>query len=95
MARIVKDMALTRADFFRGLPVAMGEEPYEVEGDRVTTGEGARQLSISIRPLPPRRLGGLLALDHCEVVLTFTGWDAAAQAAFLKTFDRAYQRGGG
>lgn len=95
LSRVVKDMALTPADFRRGLAVAMGGRDYAVEGDRVSTGNEDRGVSITLRPLPARRLGGLLKLDHCEVTIDFTGYDEGERAAFLHTFERAYQRGGG
>ena len=58
-------------------------------------GTAEQGIAISIRPLPPRKLGGLLSMPRCEVILAFHGYDDAACFAFLHHFDRVYQRGGG
>lgn len=93
--RIVKDMALTPEIFLRDLPRAMAGLDYAVEGHRVAAAGEGRSLTIELKPLPPRVLGGLLSLERSEVTLSFEGWSEAEQAAFLERFDRAYQRGGG
>lgn len=56
--------------------------------------EGAL-VTIRVEPLPPHALSALLAIPRCQVNFTFEGMDAAARAAFLANFDRAFQRGGG
>lgn len=92
---VVKDMALTPAQLFRDIDRAMRGLDYRVEGQTVEAGTPERGLSISLRPLPPRRLGGLLSLDRSEVTISFRGYDERERAAFLDRFDRAYRRGGG
>jgi hypothetical protein len=92
---IVKDMALTRADFLRSLEVAMQGLDYRVEGGVVTAGLPERGITITISPLPPRRLSGLLSLPRAEVRISFHGYDEPEQAEFLSIFEKAYQRGGG
>ena len=91
----VKDMALTWRDFLRGLDSAMGGLAYERKDQVVSAVDGPRSLRISIRPLPPRILGGLMKIEHAEVTLSFTGYSPAEEEAFLARFGRAYQRGGG
>lgn len=88
-------MALTPEVFLRDLPRAMGNLAYRVEGHEVTAGTAEHGLSISLRPLPPRRLSALLSLERSEVAIEFRGFAAQEQAAFLERFYRAYQRGGG
>lgn len=88
-------MALTPDEFFQSVALVMQDLAYRVEGLSVTAGTPERGLVITLRPLPPRRLSGLLSLPHTEVRIAFTGYGAAEQAAFLERFDRAYQRGGG
>ena len=62
----------------------------------VVSGDEKRGLSIKVRTLPPRRLGGgLFVVERSEVTISFEGYDAAEQEAFLQQFDRAFQRGGG
>jgi hypothetical protein len=92
--RIVRDMAITPADFFRLLPRALDGETYAVGADTVAVGDTRRGVAIAIRPLPPRRIA-LLVIERSEVELVFTGFDAAGREAFLERFDRAYHRGGG
>ena len=88
-------MALTPEQFFRDLDRAMRGLDYRIEGRTVVAGTPDHGFSISLRPLPPRRLGGLLSLDRTEVTISFQGYDEQEQAAFLDQFDLAYRRGGG
>jgi hypothetical protein len=92
---IVKDMALTRAEFLRSLDVAMQGLDYRVEANVVTAGSADRGITITVKPLPSRRLSGLLSLPRAEVRISFHGYDEPAQAEFLGSFERAFQRGGG
>ncbi len=92
---VVKEMALTPEEFFRGLGPAMQGLAYRVEGQVVEAGTSAQGISISIRPLPPRVLGGLLSVPRARVTISFRGYDAQAEAEFLNRFDRAFHRGGG
>ena len=88
-------MALTPEQFFRDLDRAMRGLDYRIEGQTVVAGTPDRGFSISLQPLPPRRLGGLLTLDRTEVTISFKGYDEQEKAAFLDQFDLAYRRGGG
>lgn len=88
-----KVMALTPAEFAAGLAhvgsvEALGEGRYaaRIEGGSAT---------LCIEPLPPVRLGGLLALPRANVTITFTDALMEARASFLRRFDLAFQRGGG
>lgn len=53
------------------------------------------QALVTYRALEPKTFGGLLKLPRAEVTLAFKGVGAAEQAAFVRTFDIAFQRGGG
>lgn len=89
-------MALTPEDFLRGVPLALRGLDYRVNGSDVAAGSAEHGLSITLRPLPPRKLGtGLLALARCEVTISFRGYDEAERSAFLQHFDQVYRRGGG
>jgi len=92
---VVKEMSLTRDDFFRLLPAAAGTLPMRVDGLSVELGTPERGVAITLEPLPPRRLSGLLSLPRALVTLVFHGFDPEAQTAFERNFDRAFQRGGG
>ena len=93
--QVVKDMALTPADFLRDLDRALPGLDYRVNGKKVEVGDAQRGLSIAIRELPPRRLSGLLAVPRCEISIDFRGYETAEREAFLEHFYKAYQRGGG
>ncbi len=93
--QVVKDMALTPADFLRDLDRALPGLDYRVDGTRVEVGDAERGLSITLRELEPRRLSGLLSLPRCEIAIAFRGYEAAERDAFLAHFYKAYQRGGG
>ena len=92
---VVKDMSLTCEDFFRLLPLAAGALSIRVDGLSVALGTAERGVAITLEPLAPRRLSGLLTVPRARVTLAFHGYGAAEQAAFLRSFDRAFQRGGG
>ena len=92
---VVKDMALTPEQFLRDIDRAMRGLEYRVDGHEVIAGTSERGLSISLQPLPPRRLGGLLNLDRSKVTISFQGYDEQDRAAFLDQFDQVYRRGGG
>ena len=92
---VVKDMALTPAQFFRDIARAMGDIDYRVEGAGVRAGTPARGIAIALRELPPRRLSALMVLPRCAVTISFQGYDEAERRAFLAAFDQAFQRGGG
>ena len=93
---VVKDMALTEADFQRLLPKALAGWDYRLDGATgVQAGDAERGVAITLSPLPARTLGGLLVLQRSRVEITFRGLTDAERAAFLKQFDQAFQRGGG
>lgn len=90
----VKDMATTWEEFLRLLPVALAGWPYRIEGLAVEVGARARGATIAVDPLPPRQFGPV-AIPRSRVVLTFRGLNQDERDAFLRQFDRAFQRGGG
>lgn len=87
-------MALTRADFLRLLPVAVGMEPYRVDGDDIVGTGGTIAWRIRIaersgRPFGPVRLPVL------AVTLELDGATAEEARAFRERFLLGYQRAGG
>lgn len=87
-------MALTRADFLRLLPVAVGNEPYRVEGDDIVAADGANPWRIRIEELSGRPFGPV-ALPALAVTLSIEGWTDDEDRAFVKRFLLGYQRAGG
>ncbi len=92
---IVKEMALTREDFARGLAAAMQGHDYRRDGDTLVVGGPNGGLRITFEALPPRKLGLSFVLPRARITIAFEKIDPAASDAFLLQFDRAYQRGGG
>ena len=90
----VKDMATTWEEFLRLLPVALAGWPYRIEGSEVEVGAHERGATITVGPLPPRQFGPV-AIPRSRVVLVFRGLNQDERNAFLRQFERAFQRGGG
>lgn len=95
---LVREMGCTEADFMRWLPGATRHAPivsstFPDGSSHVVNVEGGR-VEIRLRPLPPRRLGGV-ALPTLEATFHFVALDAAQRRAFLNWFDHYTQRGGG
>lgn len=97
-AMLVREMGCTEADFLRWLPGATRHAPVA----SATLEDGAlHRLSIEggtveirLRPLPPRRLGGI-ALPVLEARFRFIGLDEEQRVRFLSWFDHYTRRGGG
>ena len=56
---------------------------------------GQGHAEITFEELPGVRLGGLLQLPRAKVCLKFSGVSPEQRTQFLRTFDVAFQRGGG
>jgi hypothetical protein len=87
-------MALTRADFLRLLPVAVGGEAYRIEGNDIV-GEGGR---LAWRFRIEERTGrpfGPVALPVLSVQLHLDGATQAQASAFVDRFLLGFQRAGG
>lgn len=92
---LLMDMQLTAADFRRWLPGAAGDLPVAETADGFVVGADGRRLTVTLTPLPPRRIA-LLELPLTRVTLAFCdGWSPGERTAFLKRFDDYFRRGGG
>jgi hypothetical protein len=91
---IVQTMSISR-DEFRKSVLAIDPSALAVAADRFRLAVPPGHVTIGYAPLPGVRLGGLLDLPRAEVSLDFEGLDAVEQAAFLRRFEIAFQRGGG
>lgn len=83
------EMGITRDDFVRLLPAAVGGASFEDHGD-VVHGNGWR---VKVAALPQRRIA-LVAMPVLEVILEMES-DGEAAAAFVQRFLLGYQRAGG
>ncbi|MGB0681809.1 MAG: hypothetical protein ACPGOV_03845 [Magnetovibrionaceae bacterium] len=91
---INKQMGMTRGDFDRLIPLALGTEVFEKLPDGVRLGDAQRSLTITLGPEGKRKIA-LLELPSTPVTITFKGYTEEEAEAALAEFDRAFQRGGG
>jgi hypothetical protein len=83
-------------EFRRHLPYALRGLSWHWRDHRTARVETLEStITISVEEMAPLRLSGLLALPRLRVAFTFDGGDETTRAAFLATYDRAFQRGGG
>ena len=87
-------MALTRAEFLRLLPAAVGSAHYRVEGDDIGSLSGAPAWRIRLRERAPRAFGPV-AIPVLGVTIEVEAPDEAARQAFVSRFLLGYQRAGG
>jgi len=86
-------MGITRADFLRLLPAAVGHAPLRLEGDEIH-GDGAPSWRIKLREMPQRRIARV-ALPVLEVELVVDAPCGAQAQAFVERFLLGFQRAGG
>jgi hypothetical protein len=86
-------MGITRAEFLRLLPAAVGHAPFRVEGDEIH-GDGAPSWRMKLRELPKRRIA-LVALPVLDVELVIDASSGADAQAFVDRFLLGFQRAGG
>ena len=92
--RLSLEMSLSREDFLRLLPGAVGAADIQEE-DGVFRAAGPGQgWTIRLGPLPDRHLGSVIL--PCQAVeISLDGYSEAEAAGFLERFHRGFQRGGG
>jgi hypothetical protein len=88
------EMALTRAEFLRLLPFAVGQPKLRVEGESIAGRTRDVEWMIRIVEQPERRIAGL-ALPTLDVTLECAAGDRDGVQRFIDRFMRAYQRAGG
>lgn len=94
MRRLVREMSITHAEFFRLLPAAIAGMPYSGSGLRVEAEHGGRKISIELSEQRSLRIGSL-SLPAVVVAMECEGFDDREWKAFLSRFDLTFQRGGG
>ncbi|HEY3400809.1 MAG TPA: hypothetical protein VGK03_09285 [Geothrix sp.] len=88
------EMSLSREEFLRMLPGAVGRATV-AEADGVFSGsDGGRCWAIRLVPLADRRLGRVVLPRH-RVEICLDGYSGEEAEAFLARFHRGFQRGGG
>lgn len=88
------EMQCTHAEFLRELPLACGNRPYEIIGERVIVHDNGREVQIKICDEPIRHLGSL-DLPMEEITLKFVDYTEEEADRFMDEFHRHVQRLGG
>ena len=86
------EMTLSREEFLRLLPGAVGAFTEEDGGFR--GGDGSRRWQIRLDPLPDLRVGRVVLPRH-RVEIRLEGYAEREAEAFMARFHRGFQRGGG
>ncbi len=92
--RVVKDMSLSHADFFRVLPGIVNAAAYDTHGNVVRIHKGRSSIEIRLSAEHSRRLSAL-RLPSTRVELLFHNCTDETVAEFLANFDLRFRRGGG
>jgi len=90
--KIVKEMGYTHADFFRLLPNAMGNTPYQIDGLEVNCVLPSGTLKITLGEERERRLV-LVVLPRTEVTFEYQNVSDEDREAFVKYFELRFMKG--
>jgi hypothetical protein len=88
------EMQCTHAEFLRELPLACGDRPYELIGERVIVHEKEREIQIRMREEPIRHLGSL-NLPMEEISFKFIDYTEDEASRFMDEFKKHTLRMGG
>jgi hypothetical protein len=91
--RLSVDMSISREEFLRMLPAAVGPHVLQQDGE-ISGNAGQRHWTIRLVPLADHRLGSVVLPRH-RIELSFEGYAEVEIAAFMARFHRGFQRGGG
>ncbi|GLH71806.1 hypothetical protein GETHLI_03080 [Geothrix limicola] len=86
-------MSLSRAEFLRLLPGAVGSVPIE-EAGTFGASDGRRCWTLRLCPLADQHVGSVNLPRH-RVELRLEGYSDEEAAAFMVRFHRGFLRGGG
>ncbi|MBP1636568.1 MAG: hypothetical protein H6Q10_3142 [Acidobacteria bacterium] len=86
------EMSLSREEFFRALPAAVG--PFVVDGDTIRPPGGTGGWLIRLTPLADHRVGSVAVARH-RVEVDFQGASDSEVEVFMNRFRRGFLRGGG
>ena len=92
--RAVLEMGITRSEFVRLLPAAIGRDGVRLVDDALSGTWDGLDWRLTIAEKPPRRIARL-SVPVLEVILDFPGAVDAQTRPFVEQFLRAYQRAGG
>lgn len=86
------EMSISREEFFRLLPAAVGS--FVVDGDTIRTPDGTGGWLIRLMPLADHRAGSVVVPRH-RVEIVVEACSEVEGEAFMARFHRAFMRGGG
>jgi hypothetical protein len=92
--RLSREMQLTREEFLRELPGAVGNMEHRLQGSKVIIGDGDRRIEIGLANEGIRDLGSL-HLPMEKIDFEFYGYNQDEVNSFMHHFDVCTQRGGG
>lgn len=88
-----RQMGITHADFFRLLPRAMGNHPFETNDCTVRATLPTGTLVITLDEEQERRLSPHVIMPYTNVTFDYYGVSAEVRAAFERHFHARYMRG--
>ncbi len=94
-SKINLDMTTTRAEFFRNLAVAMRDMSATIDGDNIRVFCHDSEINLKLSPMAPLVIGPTLQLERWNLAIEFRGQSDEQRDSFMKTFKRAFHRGGG
>lgn len=87
-------MSITRSDFLRLLPAALGGMEFTSTAHGIAAMDGPRRIDIELSFQGVRQLASL-SLPTLAVKLEMEGGTEDEWQAFLRRYDSVYHRGGG
>ena len=92
--KISLEMSISREDFLRLLPSAVGQVVVAAQDGVFGGGDDHYRWEIRLQKLEDRRLGSVVLPFH-RVDIRLEGHSEDEAAAFMTRFQRGFQRGGG
>ncbi|WP_257309659.1 hypothetical protein [Geothrix fuzhouensis] len=88
------EMTLSREEFLRLLPGAVGLAEATGDGGGFRGRDGSGRWTIRLSPLADLRLGSVVLPRH-RIDIQLEGYSKGEVEAFMARFHRGFQRGGG
>lgn len=92
--RFSRDVQISRKEFLKQLPDAIGNREHEISGNRVIVKDGANRVHITLIDEGDQNLGSL-ELPMKRVEFDFKGHSQEEIEAFMKEYDEHTLRFGG
>ena len=94
MHTLEREMSISHSDFFRILPKALSQHPYEKEQQLIKVTVDGGEIMIILSEERCRQIASL-KLPVTNVTFQMKNVAENTKIQFFEQFDRAYQRGGG